>query len=375
MKVLIIGAYPNSIVEFRGNLIQTLVANGHDVVVMAANAEPKVVEAVEKLGCQFVSYQIERNGLNPVSDLKTFFQLRAFITKWQPEKILAYTIKPIIWGALACRSAKVSDCKFYAMITGLGYAFERSSLLRSLINILVKRLYKAALKHSERVIFQNNDNLTLFNQLGLVHKDKCYRVYGSGVDISKYAFTSLPEGFPTFLLIARLIGDKGIREYALAAKKVKHVYPDARFQLVGPVDTSPDKISLDEIHHWQEQNIIDYLGATDNVIPYLNQCHIYVLPSYHEGLPRTVLEAMAIGRPILTTDTVGCRDTVVEGKNGWLVEVKNVDQLAERLCWFIDHQEKWPDMATASRNMVCESFDVQKVNAAIVNIMELSHEK
>ena len=168
-----------------------------------------------------------------------------------------------------------------------------------------------------------------------------------------------------------MLGDKGIREFAGAAEIVKKSYPNVKFQVLGPYDSSPDKISASEVAQWQAQGNIDYLGETDNVKPYIKACHIYTLPSYHEGLPRTVLEAMSIGRPILTTDAVGCRDTVVNGENGWLVATRNVDELAKRMIWFIENPQQWQRMANASRAMVEDKFNVTQVNEAISHIMGL----
>jgi glycosyltransferase involved in cell wall biosynthesis len=177
---------------------------------------------------------------------------------------------------------------------------------------------------------------------------------------------------PTFLLIARLLHEKGIREYAQAARKVKKRYPDAVFNLLGPADPSPDGVPLEEVQKWHDQGVIRYLGATNDVRPHLSVCHIYVLPSYYgEGLPRTIIEAMATGRPILTTDNVGCRETVIPGENGFLVPVRDVDALAERMIWFIEHREEWERMGRRSREMAEERFDVRIINRELMGIMGL----
>ena len=369
MKILIIGAYPNSIIGFRGPLIRSFVDAGHDVTVMTAAATPEVIAQVTALGATFKSYRVERNGLNPIADIKTLLELKKALTLLQPDQVLAYTIKPIIWGGIAARLTCFKG--FNAMITGLGYAFEKGSLARNAVNFIVKNLYRLSLANAKSVIFQNQDNRKLFVSLGLVSSDKCHRVFGSGVDLNEYKQQPLPIKAPTFLLIARLLGDKGIREYADAAKIVKQRYPKAIFQLLGPYDSSPDKIGQTEIEHWQSNGHIEYLGATDNVKPFIEACHIYTLPSYHEGLPRTVLEAMSMGRPILTTDTSGCRDTVVNGENGLLVPTRNVAELAKAMVWFIEHQEEWQRMASNSREMVEDKFNVHQVNAAINDIMAL----
>ncbi|WP_284295489.1 glycosyltransferase family 4 protein [Thalassotalea loyana] len=370
MKVAVIGAYPDSIMSFRGAMIKAMVDAGHDVLVMSAPASAKVVKDVESLGARFQAYDVQRNGLNPIADLKTFWQLRNMLKSFQPDKVLAYTIKPVIWGGLACRLHR--NVEFYGLITGLGYAFEKGSLLRNLVNGLVKFLYRISLKKARHVIFQNNDNLALFVKLALCKDAQTKRVHGSGVSLSHYPFTPLPEQPPTFLLIARLLGDKGIREYVAAAETVKKSYPDCRFVLVGPEDSSPDKIEMSLIHQWHEQGVIEYLGETKNVLPFIQSCHVYTLPSYHEGLPRTVLEAMSVGRPILTTDAVGCRETVIDNRNGRLVKVKDSQALAEAMQWFLANQEQWGEMASASREFATELFDADKVNTEILSILNLN---
>jgi glycosyltransferase involved in cell wall biosynthesis len=196
-------------------------------------------------------------------------------------------------------------------------------------------------------------------------------VNGSGVDINYYGMKPLPTT-PIFLLIARLLGDKGISEYVAAANKVKQQYPEAVFQLVGPEDPSPDGISLKELAILNNKNSVHYLGPTDDVRPYIEGCAVFVLPSYHEGLPRTVLETMAMGRPVLTTNVPGCKETVVNGENGWLVEKGNFEQLAEKMIWFIENPQEWQGMAEASRAMVEDKFDVHKVNNELMKIMKLN---
>jgi glycosyltransferase involved in cell wall biosynthesis len=194
-------------------------------------------------------------------------------------------------------------------------------------------------------------------------------VAGSGVDLSYFSEAEFPESAPTFLCIARLLGEKGLREYAQAAQIVKQRYPKAEFRLLGPADPSPDRISLDEVNTW---GTIEYLGDTNDVRPYLAVCHILVLPSYHEGMPRTVLEAMATGRPILTTNAPGCKKTVVQGENGFLVPFRDAEALAERMIWFIEHRDQWQRMGQVSRRMAEERFDVHKINAQLLRIMKLN---
>lgn len=372
IDLVLIGALPSSLYNFRGNLIESASEKGYKITAMASGANQSEINHIRSMVNVYIDYRVSRNGLSPILDLRTLASFIYHFRHLTPNTVLAYTIKPIIWGGFAAKFTNIPS--FYAMVTGLGYAFQKGGLAKNLLNSLVKFLYRAALKESKGVIFQNRDNMQVFIDEGIVSKDKCFLVNGSGVDLSHYNLMPLPLN-PHFLLIARLLGDKGIREYVQAAKIVKQKYPEAVFEVVGPEDPSPDGIKLDEIKRWHESGVIKYSGATSDVRPFIENCSTYVLPSYHEGMPRTVLEAMAMGRPILTTDVPGCRETVVNGNNGWLVEKANVDQLAERMIWFIENQQQWAEMGRKSNQMAKDKFDVHKVNAEILKIMGLSDEK
>jgi glycosyltransferase involved in cell wall biosynthesis len=369
MKVSVVGCLPSSLYNFRGDLIKLLKKSNYDVDVLACEASTYDRNIFKKLDVMFIDYPIKRNGLNFVDDIKTFISLFFIFRTTRPDIILAYTIKPIIWGSLA--SFSVPNSRFYALVTGLGFVFQKDDLKKNFLMKIVIILYRISLKNAVKVIFQNHDNRQVFIDLGIVPEHKTAVVNGSGVDIAHFDVKPLPT-VPKFLLIARLLGDKGIREYVKAANIIKQQYPKAVFQLVGPEDPSPDGISLKELTKLNQNNSVNYLGATSDVRPFIEDCSIFVLPSYHEGLPRTVLEAMAMGRPILTTDVPGCRETVSNGENGWLVEKANVEQLVDRMKWFIENPLEWKRMAEASRNMVENKFDVHKVNTELMNIMGLS---
>lgn len=367
--IIIIGTLPSSLINFRGELLKVIVKKGYTVIGMADSSAPDITEELQAIGVRFYHYPVERNGLKPLADLKTLYALYRNFKALQPTIVLAYTIKPVIWGGFASRA--LPHIRFYALITGLGFAFQGTTFKRRLLAKLVTILYRMALKHTTRVIFQNPDNLNEFVQRGIITAEKCALVNGSGVSITHYPFSLLPISNPTFLTIGRLLGEKGLREYAQAARSVKAIYPEVSFQLLGPTDPSLDGITLNEVQHWHNQGWLEYLGSTNDVRPYLQRCHIYVLPSYHEGMPRTVLEAMAIGRPILTTDVPGCRETVTNGDNGYLVPKADAKSLAERMIWFIEHRDQWQRMGQRSRELIEEKYDVHKVNAQLLEIIEL----
>ena len=198
---------------------------------------------------------------------------------------------------------------------------------------------------------------------------KTYLVNGSGVDIEKFNVEAFPKGSINFLCLSRLLTEKGLREYAAAAKIVKKKFPSVIFNLVGAEDTSPDAIPLDEVNRWSEY--VNYKGSTNDVRSHIKNSHVYVLPSYHEGIPRSTLEAMSMGRAVITTDATGCKDTVENGINGFKVSVRSINELAEKMIWFIEHPEQVKLMGIESRRIVVEKFDVRKVNKKMLNIINL----
>lgn len=242
-RVVLIGALPQSLINFRGDLLKALVTAGHEVTAMADRSGDAVGEQLALLGVGFRTYPVQRNGLNPIKDMHTFFALRKALGELQPDVVLAYTIKPVIWGGIALK--RKSKPRFYALITGLGFSFqENRSVIRRTLTSLVTWLYRVSLFRASRVIFQNSDNRDFFIARKIIGKDKCSLVNGSGVDLDRFSVTPLPRenNRIVFLTIGRLLGEKGFREYAEAARLVKEHYPETIFRLVGPEDSSPDGI-------------------------------------------------------------------------------------------------------------------------------------
>ncbi|TAJ18767.1 MAG: glycosyltransferase family 1 protein [Rugosibacter sp.] len=367
-KVVVLGSLPESLINFRGPLLQAMIAAGHEVHAVAPTADEAVVAALTQMGVHFHTVPLARTGLNPWRDLATVLALRNIFRSMRPDCILAYTIKPVIYGCLAGRMVG-SPC--YAMITGLGYTFTAPRMKGWLVGKLARGLYKLALSHAERVFFQNLDNLRVFTEAGLLRdQSQAVLINGSGVDLDHYASTTLPVT-PIFLMIARLLKDKGIVEYVDAARLVKQQYPNAKFRLVGWLDSNPAAVDKETLNAWISEGVIEYLGPLPDVRPAIATASIYVLPSYHEGMPRTVLEAMSMGRPVITTDVPGCRETVIHGGNGLLVPVRDTLALANAMRFFIEHPEKTAEMGAASRQLAATKFDVRLVNHTILEAMEL----
>lgn len=370
-RILIIGSYGPSLMNFRGPLIAELIARGHSVAVTAPEVDIATRQRLEALGAQVIEVPLGRTGLNPVSDLKYLCALRSAIRLTRAEIILTYTIKPNIWGAFAARAEGVRSV---AMITGLGIVFTdtgKADRLKSrLLKMLISRLYRRASNHNGLLVFQNPDDAADFESAGcLTDPSKVRFMNGSGVDLTHFRSVPLSKA-PNFLMISRILGAKGVREYAYAAIAVKKTHPEARFRLVGFFDKGPDSVSNSEFKEWVEGGL-EFLGASDDVRSDLAACRIYVLPSYREGTPRSVLEAMAAGRPIITTDAPGCRETVQDGVNGYLVPVRDSEALAARMRDMIDDPARTAEMGEESLRIAREKYDVRKVNKQLMGYLGL----
>lgn len=371
MKFLLISSFADSLVKFRGPLIDALLARGLEVHVAAPGllgSSSEVAAELNKKGVFLHSYSLQRTGINPFKDVAAFWELLLLMRDIQPDYVLGYTVKPVIYGSLAAWLSKVPHR--FALITGLGYAFIGEQRgLRARLRSIIQSLYRFALTRTKLVFFQNPDDEAMFRDLKLLpHTVPSFVVNGSGVDVSEYRVAPLPVQ-PCFLLIARLLGDKGVREYAGAAMRVKQRYPDIRFLLVGWIDENPDAINHKELDSWIESGSVEFLGKLADVRPAIADSSIYVLPSYREGTPRTVLEAMAMGRAVITTDAPGCRETVADGQNGYLIPVKNVDALVNAMCKLIEDPECVVSMGEKSRKIAADKYDVHKVNTAMLEKM------
>lgn len=369
MRLLLIASYRDSLIVFRGELIRALLARKVQVHVAAPglNDSDGVCRTLAEWGVVCHALPLERTGTSVLADLRLLRGLRRLMCAVRPDAVLGYTIKPVVYGTLAAWSCRVS--RRFALVTGLGYAFVRDDA-RGGLRRIVQMLYRHALRRAHKVFFQNPDDERLFRARGLLPaRVPAVVVNGSGVDVDAYAQASIPAGPLIFLMIARLLGDKGVREYVMAAALIRSNRPDARFRLAGWIDENPDAIRQEELDRWIADGTIDYLGKLDDVRPAIASSAVYVLPSYREGTPRTVLEAMSMGRAIITTDTPGCRETVIDGENGYLVPIRTVDALANAMKRFIDDQQLAMRMGRQSRRIAEEKYDVHKINAVMLREM------
>ena len=371
LSVSILGSFAESLINFRGPLLEALVHRGHRVVACAPAAPAPVVDALTTMGVTYRDVPFRRAGMRLDEDLRALRALIGLFRELRPDIVLTYTIKPVIYGLLAARLVGVP--RRFAIITGLGYTFVGADLKARLVGAAARQLYRLSLGGADRVFFQNPDDRALFERLGLLRgPDQAVLINGSGIDLDQFQPVPLPSDGASFLLIARLLKDKGIREYIQAARQVRARHPGASFHLVGWLDQgNPAGIAEDELRAWIAEGVIHYHGRLEDVRPAIAATSVYVLPSYREGTPRTVLEAMAMGRPIVTTDVPGCRETVRDGVNGYLVPAQDASALAGALERFLREPNLIEAMGRESRRIAVEKYDVRKVNATILEAMGL----
>lgn len=374
MKVIVLASLAYSLLNFRRALLAEMVVHGHEIIACAPEDDQEIEAALADMGIGYRRIAMGRAGRNPFADFATLAGYLRLFRREKPDVVLAYTQKPIIYGGLA---ARLTRARFFAMVSGLGYTFlESEGVARRLLRGLVSALFKAGVRNAETVFVFNRDDAGELRRHGVLADDhKVVQLPGSGIDVSRFAMRPMPAGPPTFLVIARLLHHKGLFEYVEAARRVRALCPEARFQLLGPYDDGPDGIPAEALDRWIAEGVVDYLGETRDVTPYLAGCTVFVLPSYREGLPRTVLEAMATGRAIITTDAPGCRETVIEGENGFLVRPRDPAALMDAMMRFVRAPSLAHRMGAESRSLAIHRFDVNRVNAMVVDEMNLSRFK
>lgn len=370
-KFALIAGHARSVINFRRNLINDLKCKSLEVHVLIPRVNKETVKEIEKLGVVVHTVHLNRTGLNPILDFVSLLNITTILWKIKPKYLLSYTIKPVIYGMLAAKVVGVKHS--FSLITGLGSAFGKSANIKQqALFLVVKFLYRVALLTSNKVFFQNPDDMKLFTSQKIVSADKSFVVNGSGVDLDYYRFSTAPESV-SFLMMSRLLKSKGVLIYFEAAKKLKTLHPDVRFSLAGEIDPlNNDSISQSELDLWIESGVIDYYGNLDDVRQAVTDCSVYVLPSfYREGVPRSILESMSMGRAIITTNTPGCKETVVDGENGYLIPSRSAVELLDAMLKFIKNPQMSSGMGLKSRQIAEEKYDVHKVNALMLKTMGL----
>lgn len=365
-KFVLISPKNRSAYNFRGDLIKEIQAKGYDVVVTGPNREG--VDKIEALGAKFIEVPVDKNGTNPLADIGYCLKLRKILKKEKADAILGYTIKPVIYGSIAGWLAGVKNRT--AMVTGAGYLFASKSAKAKIIRGISFMLYRMGLGAAHKVIFQNIDDLNEFVEHKLVKREKCHVVNGSGVNMSKYTPAPYPET-PSFFFLGRLVHSKGGMDFAEAAKIVKGQHPEARFMILGKLEKNlPDAIKEEELMPYVDDGTIELFPETDNIPQYYAITSVFVLPTaYREGTPRVILEAMASARAIITTNTPGCKETVIEGENGYFTAIHNPDELAKKMMLFIDNPEQVERCGKRSYEICNNKYEVSIINKNMMEIM------
>lgn len=370
-RVAVLSSHTPSLFWFRMDMMKRFQECGYEVFALGDQDESEWKDKFAEQGVTYKQIKVERNGVNPVHDLATLTSIKKVLAEIKPEKLFTFQAKTIIYGGIAASLLGIKEV--YPLVAGMGSVFLKDDIKTKVIRQIMIAEYKTAMRNSPTVFFQNHDDEKIFKDNHIVTKQNVVLIPGSGVNCQKFTVTEMPETFG-FLCISRLIRDKGVYEYLEACKKIKEKYPEIRCLLVGPYDTNPSALKPEELKPFIDDGIIEYFGEQEDVRPYLEQCMVFVLPSYREGTPKTNLEAMASGRAIITTDAPGCRETVVDGENGYLVPVKNVDCIVEKMEYLINNPDVAVSMGLKGRAKVESTFDVEIVNQKICDAMGMSLE-
>ena len=344
---------------------------GLKVYALAPDFTASLRTQVAELGAEPLDIGLSRVSMNPILDAFAVFKLSHLLRRISPDITLSYFIKPVIFGSFAAWMARVP--KRFSMIEGLGYVFINDTISkswrRSLLRWVVCRLYKCALNLNNKVFFLNKDDISQFVKEGIVAYNKVVWIDGIGLDLDHFRPAKKVLEPVTFILIARLLREKGVYDFVNAARQVRERYPTARFFLVGSVDKNPGSVSVAEIRKWTLEDLLECPGQVKDVRTWLMKSSVFVLPSYREGLPRSIQEAMAMGLPIITTDSVGCRDTIEDCVNGFLVPVRDPEALAKTMTRFLKNPDLIATMGQAGRRTAEKRFDVHNINCQIINTL------
>lgn len=366
-NILIACSMDRSLMGFRGDLIKDLIKEGHNVFTAAPNLTKTVADKLKEFGAVPLQYELIRAGISPFGDLRSIKQLKQIMVAHDIDLVFPYTIKPVIYASMA---ANKLDIPVISLITGLGFTFTGVSMKARILQKMVEFLYKKSIRKNKMVIFQNKDDQELFKKLGILTSNQNTDVVdGSGVNLKRYDFriNNKTRDNVIFIFVARLIKEKGINLFINAAKELKQNFPNAQFHVVGAPDQSPSSIKSEEIQELHKKGVIKYHGRVNNVPELLSQSDVFVLPTYYrEGVPRSILEALSVGLPIITTDTPGCKETIIDNKNGILLRPNNQEELTMAMRSFLENPDQIGRMGLKSRELAENRFDVSIINKKLI---------
>lgn len=373
LRIAVVSSFSRSLTNFRLELLKRMAEGGHTVFAFGPEHDEVVIETLAGIGVTFVKLPMSRTGTNPLADVFTLCSLVRQFRVLKPDIVLSYTMKPIIYGGIAARLTGVD--RFYALVTGLGHVFSEteSGGKASLVRKVSIWLYRIALRDARRVMVYNEADARDIQYYTLINDmSRLSFVPGSGVDLVHFRQTEPPSGRIVFLMVARLLRDKGVYEYVEAARQLKMRYPAAVFNLLGQLEPHGTGVTSAELEKWAAEGVVDYLGEVRDVRPILADCSVFVLPTYYrEGIPRSILEAMATGRAIVTTNMPGCRETVVDNRSGLLVPARDPVALAKAMERFLLEPGLINEFGEQARQLAVGKFDVHAVNSVLLRDIEI----
>ena len=352
-KILLLANHYNTLRIFRRELIKALAASGNEVIISIPPADTENIKLLESYGCEVVITKMERRGRNPFADLLLIFRYLRLLTAIKPDKVITYTIKPNIYGSLACKLQKKTH---YANVTGLGSAFQAGGFIKKLITLL----YKTSLDKANKVFFENTGNRDEFVKSNILPIEKTVVMAGAGVNLEDFPFCDYPSADSSikFLFVGRIMKEKGVDELFWAIEEIKKNDANVEFEFIGWYEDNYEET----VAKLEQQRLIRYYGFQSDVKQFIKSAHCIILPSYHEGMSNTLLEAAAMGRPLITSNIHGCREAVIEGESGFLCKVKDSSDLYLKIKQFIDLPYKnKSDMGRASRKHMEDVFDKRRV--------------
>lgn len=373
MTIVFIGTIASTNIHFRGPLLIELVKRGYKVYAFAFNYSKEDKEVLEKMGVIPCDYKLSRQGLNPFAEILLIYQLQKAIKDIKPDIVFSFFVKPVIYGTIAAALAKVPHR--IAMLEGLGFVFtkqpEGKKILTSLLKAVQIFLYNIIAPFSHQLIFLNKEDKNELTSKIIIQPKYVHVLGPIGLDLNYFTYQEPVQDKVSFLFMGRLIKEKGIYEFLNAAEVIKKQYPEITFFVIGARDKNSHNYLPDSVlGYYTSKGIIHYGGEVEDVREWLKKSSVFVLPSYREGYSRSTQEAMALGRPVITTQVPGCNQTVLDGINGFLIPPFNVDALVAKMVWFIENRNSIASMGNESRKYAEQHFNVHEVNQRLISKLE-----
>ena len=368
MRIVLSASNGRSLVNFRGSLIREMILRGHEVICTSIEPPEDMNEEINKLGASYYCIPGTRTDINI---LKNIIMLISFIKAYRtlkPDMCFLYMSKPVVFGGLAAIICRIRHLMVF--VTGLEVVFYSKGIKNIILRVILITFFKIVHSQCDAVFFMSKDDYAKMLRWNIVKREQAVLVNGSGVNMQYFEQKKMPET-DSVCMTARLVWSKGIQEYVDAAEIVRMKYPQVKFMLVGGLDENPEALTKSELEEILRKGHLHYYGYTEDVRPYLEECSIFVLPSYHEGNGRSIVEAEAVGRPIITTTAPGCCETVIDGYNGFLIPPKDGKALAEKIILLLENPKMKRNMAGYSYQLCCEKYDVRMINQVFIETMKL----